>query len=273
MTAPKRRWFRFSLRALLIAISLVAILLGWGFEQTRRRQQAISNVERLGGWVVYADSAGKWTLYDDSAILAVPRTNLVRYLPQKWTDAFFGDGWRRAVSEIHIRDMQLSDSELGLLNYIDEVHFLDLQDSAFSRVALRFITRLNQLEVLSLERASIDEKPACDLSFLRELPNLKQLYLGGAKINGADLAYVKQLKQLQVLTLDYTPIHDDDLAELTDMRNLTNVNLNETPIGDQGVAHIRNLPRLRYVNLRNTLVSEQVLRELLEQFAERSHRH
>lgn len=261
MKASNLRLSRFSLRSLLIAISLVAILLGWGVEQTRRRQQAISSVERLGGWVEYADSA------------ILPRTNLVGYLPQKWTDAFFGDGWRRAVSAIHIRDVRLSDSELGLLNYVDEVHFLDLQDTAFSRGALRHITSLNRLQVLSLDRVSIDEKPVCDLSFLHELPNLNQLYLSGAKINGADLAYVKQLKELQVLTLDYTPIHDEDLAELADMRNLTNVNLNETQVGDPGLAHIRNLPRLRYVNLRNTLVSAQVLRELLDQFAERSRGH
>jgi hypothetical protein len=52
-SAPKRRWFRFSLRTLFVVVTVGAVLswLGWNFRAVRQRDDAIWLIESKGGQV------------------------------------------------------------------------------------------------------------------------------------------------------------------------------------------------------------------------------
>ena len=53
---PKRRWFQFSLKAMLLVLTLVSITLAWlAYEQNevRKREEAIAAIEKLGGEVEF----------------------------------------------------------------------------------------------------------------------------------------------------------------------------------------------------------------------------
>jgi len=53
---PKRRWFRFSLRTLLVLATIACAGFGWlgvKMQQARRQQQAVEKLEKLGARVVY----------------------------------------------------------------------------------------------------------------------------------------------------------------------------------------------------------------------------
>jgi hypothetical protein len=55
---PRRRWYQFSLRTLLIVVTLSALPLGWvgsKLVQRRREQPVIAWVEKLGGTVSFED--------------------------------------------------------------------------------------------------------------------------------------------------------------------------------------------------------------------------
>jgi len=58
--APRRRWYQFSLRTLLIVVTISAVPLGWfawKVEQGRRHRAVIAWVEMMGGRV---ESGGGW---------------------------------------------------------------------------------------------------------------------------------------------------------------------------------------------------------------------
>ena len=54
--APKRRWFRFSLRTLFVVVTMfgVACWLGWNLRVVRQRDDAIWLIESKGGQVDFA---------------------------------------------------------------------------------------------------------------------------------------------------------------------------------------------------------------------------
>lgn len=49
---PRRRWFQYSLRALLVLVFLVSLPLSW-FSARLQQQQTVEVIERLGGSVAY----------------------------------------------------------------------------------------------------------------------------------------------------------------------------------------------------------------------------
>ena len=53
---PRRRWFQYSLRTLLLLMLLVSIGMSWvavRMQRARRQREAVKGIERLGGGVMY----------------------------------------------------------------------------------------------------------------------------------------------------------------------------------------------------------------------------
>ena len=59
-TKPKRRWYQFSLRALLVFVAMCAIACSWfavEMHQAAKRRAAIAEIIKLDGAVLYYDTA------------------------------------------------------------------------------------------------------------------------------------------------------------------------------------------------------------------------
>jgi hypothetical protein len=56
-TKPKRRWYQFSLRTLLIAMTLLAIWLGWNIKKVRQRSEYARYLIAKGEDVIPLESA------------------------------------------------------------------------------------------------------------------------------------------------------------------------------------------------------------------------
>src|SRR5258708_6092649 len=53
---PRRRWLQFNLKGLMLLVVVVAIpcgLLKWKLVRKERERAAITEIERLGGWIEY----------------------------------------------------------------------------------------------------------------------------------------------------------------------------------------------------------------------------
>lgn len=129
---------------------------------------------------------------------------------------------------------------------------------------------LSRLVWLGLQDVGADE-----ISFLADLPSVRQLDLGGNPV--ADFAPLGALSRLEIVDLRDTPLTSEDAAVLGNCRNLMAVILTETAVTDLdflgGLRHVSavianncpelcdigglsDLPRLAYVSVAHTAVGE-----------------
>ena len=114
----RRRWFQFSLRTLLILVTLITVL-GWvGLEldQRRREKETIAWVETMGGEVYFYsgyDTIGM-SFFDDIG----------------WWDETKDKWFGERVMGVNLDNMLVSDlSPLAELKNLHELHLSDLQAS------------------------------------------------------------------------------------------------------------------------------------------------
>jgi len=174
-TKPRRRWYQFSLRTLLIVVTLSAVPLGWvgwKLEQGRRQRAVIAWVETAGGSVQFGGG---------------------------WVDSWFGLG----VSYVTLYNTQVSDlSPLAELKNLEELKLGNTQVSDLSPLA-----QLNNLRELSLYNEQVS-----DLSPLASLKKLEELLLGNTQVS--DLSPLMELRNLKVLRLANTQASDEQVQRL-----------------------------------------------------------
>lgn len=199
---PKRRWFQFSLRTLLILVTVFAIACSWyavEMQKAAKRRTAIKEIKRLGGDVRYYDASNPNTLGDQ------PK-------------------WHSLLRKLH------GDEHLG--NPVA----VSLEGTQITDAGLDRLEGFRSLERLSLHGTQITD---AGLVHIQTLDNLDFLNLGNTDITDAGLAYVKDLKKLELLWLDETTITDAGLVNLQGLRSLTLLVLDNTQITEQGVERLK----------------------------------
>jgi hypothetical protein len=135
--ARKRRWFRFSLRTLMVVVLLLSLPLGWlamRMAQAERQRRAVEAIREAGGEVYYLHKKG---------VMATP---IVR--------------------------LRMSLAELVGWNLIWDVLEVDLSSAAsISDDTLEHVRGLSELEMLYVRRKQLSEK---DIEAIQQaLPNCK----------------------------------------------------------------------------------------------------
>jgi hypothetical protein len=244
MTAPsnaaqpktRRRCFSFSLRTVLIFVTLAGCGMAWlGFkvQEGRRQAAAVAAIEKLGGWVRYD--------YEfESQGGLVP--NATPPGPA-WLHSLLGDDFFRTVYSVGSRGFPVSGR----------------QDRPIIDADLEFVKGLTTLKVLYLWGTKVTD---ADLSNLTGLTRLEELNLGNTNVSDAGLANLKGLIRLEELNLGNTNISDAGLDYLQGLTQLKQLYLNTTQVSDAGVEHLKGLTRLEALNLGNTHVSDAGLANL-----------
>lgn len=136
---------------------------------------------------------------------------------------------------------------------------------------LALLTGLAHLVVLDLRGTQITDEA---LLHLRDLPQLKELYLGGsvvtdvepplfhARITDAAIQQITQLSSLEVLSLAKTDITDQGVQQLPRLSNLKVLYLLGTPISDDAVASLAEMKSLESLYLQETRISPEGLARL-----------
>jgi hypothetical protein len=180
---PRRHWFRFSMRTLLIVVTVSSIPLGWvgwRLQQVRREQTMIAWVEQMDGRVDfdYRNDKSWW---------------------EETTDKWFGE----RVRGVYLHNKQMSDlSPLAKLKNLENLHLDDTQVSDLSPLA-----ELKKLEKLDLRRTRVS-----DLSPLAKLKNLRMLVLENTRVS--DLSPLEGLKNLKLLGIKNTQVSDEQVQKL-----------------------------------------------------------
>jgi Leucine-rich repeat (LRR) protein len=180
-TPPRRSRFRFSLRTLLIALTIFACLVGWNMHRRHEQQRALAAVQQLGGTT-------QQVLVDLS-------------LPSR-----IGAVWTQENS-LWLANLQLTDEDLDRVP-LEAMHTLRGFHAADNRLTDRSLARLaGRSELESLDLTNNPDITDEGLAQLKNLRGLKQLMLrNNPRITDAGLIHLESLQNLDLLILIGTSV-------------------------------------------------------------------
>jgi len=168
---PKRRWFQFSLRTLLVFVFVLSLALGWiGWksEQTRREQAVLAPMEVGGGTVGYYESSlPPWIARHFRRVQGVGFS---------WHPAF---DWSALAEFERLYTEQVSavSSDVRSHNVYRIAPVIDVSP----------LTKLRDLEILDLRGLQVR-----NVSALTELGKLKKLDLRCTIVSSEDVEILRQ---------------------------------------------------------------------------------
>jgi internalin A len=254
---PKRRWDQYSLRTLMIVVTLFAIACSWfavKMGQARRQREAVEALSKLKGSPIICNLS--YDYQQDSPNAKAP-----------------GPAWLRNLLGIDFFCNVSTVWFTGKITDADLVHFKDfpkLRVLCFNEImkfdnpqvtdeGLKIVQGLTQLEALGLCNTRITD---AGMERIGKLVHLKVLGLQNVGITDIGLKHVKNLSQLQTLRLANTKITDAGLENLKELSNLQFLDLESTRITDVGLTHLNGLHALQEIRLGNTKVGDDGVKNL-----------
>jgi Leucine-rich repeat (LRR) protein len=251
----RRRWFQFSLRSLLIALTVAAVWLGLWSSRAQRQKRAVAAARQAEMYIVY-DSE-----YDDA-----------RSAAPEWLLKLLAVDWFADVVEVYDDTDRRLDLEPGESEGIQGTDWLAREMSAFPRLRklmlsdpavddafLRCVSSCRHLEYLDVTDCRITN---AGLSHLTPLRGLKSLNLDGARVDDDGVARLDMLSRLETLSLDRTRVGDRSLVAIGRLNNLETLSLMGTRVTDRGMRHLSRLVRLERLFLNDTSVTDDGVAQL-----------
>jgi hypothetical protein len=270
----KRRWFQFSLRALMI----LTLLVGMGMavwivplkKRADRQRTAVAEILKDGGNVDYdygpqqKEPPGPvWLrkLLGDDFFATVDgvtvRTDAgmrqLDDLPQLLNVRVLPAGSIGAAPE------KLTDAGITHLEGLTRLATLQLQHTAMTDAGVASFKGLTELNILELDYTNLTDS---GLAQLKALSKLGILTLRGTKVTDAGMKHLNGFADLYILDLGNTNVTDAGLAQLAGLPRLEILHLDSTKITDAGLEQLKKLPMLDRLDLRSTKVTDEGMNAL-----------
>lgn len=190
---PKRRWYRFSLRTLLVVILLLSVLLGWfalKLRQAERQRRAVEAIRKAGGTVFY-----DYQFHEESGTTTGVRESPV----PAWLRELIGEDFFASVAGVGFHDPEWSASDSRPTTVDDADAVLEHVAGLTGVVCLRLYA--NQVTDVGMEH-------------LRGLTRLRYLDLSYTQVTDAGLEHLKGLTELGLLQLHGTDVTEEGSEEL-----------------------------------------------------------
>jgi hypothetical protein len=271
MTAkPKRRWFQFSLKKLMLLTALFGCGLGpivYQRHLAQQQHQIKAELEEhrillLGGQA--QSQRPNWLkkiLGDDVAGLdstiqvyanrsatsesSLERTiNKLNQLP--------------SVTMLSFADKKIDDRELAHFQHLTNIHAVFLDGSLITEDGLKYLRGYKNLQALALLATNFGDSGVKELA---HHPNLSALWLNSTNVTDDGLVELGQLKNLKFLDVSSTRVTDAGMKILQDFQALEHIGCGGTSVSDAGVRELRPLVSLISIDLRGTKVTDASLIE------------
>ena len=225
---PKRRWYQYSLRTLLIFVTLFAVACSWfgvKLQQAKRQKYAAQSIMELGGFVGY-----EYEMTSSGVRLRGTTPALA------WLRGILGDDFFNAVIYVNLSGKNISADYSGRFAVLDNSPDMDVSDGNKGQIGAHRIPKIMLISDIDLER-------------LKDLEELLYLDLSGTEITDDGMKNLKGLHQLHFLGLDSTQITDVSLEYLKRLKQLKNLNVTNTRITSEGLEELKNaLPKAKITN-------------------------
>lgn len=218
---PKRRWYQFSLRTLVVVMLLVSLVLGyWGYARRRAQRQweAVRVIEAAGGYVSLYKELLEDPFSDDSLTSDLPN-------------------WRKRLG---IECPAVTAIEVSLFNQS-------------GKDIMPYLRDLPQLKEIILHGDWLDDEGMKGLS---GCTNLIHLDIESDQITDAGVLGIAGNKNLQKLRVSSEQLTDRGIAvvaQLPKLRSLVWPSANTT---GNGLVHLRSHPQLTYLGICVTVDSD-----------------
>jgi Leucine-rich repeat (LRR) protein len=215
----RRRWrFQYSLRTLLIVVSIGGVLSGWiGSILLRAHDQraVVKKIQALGGQVYYdyQQTEARWGI------------RLENTPP--------GPGWVRWM---------LGDDVFAYAEFV----FFNSSQNTVKDKDLALLRALPRLKGVVLDSSRITDE---GLEIVSNLPNLQEVNLSNTSITGKGLGQLEKAQKLENLTLSGVSVSDSTLEQIDKLKNLKSLQLVRTSVTDDGMAPIARLTQLKWLDL------------------------
>jgi Leucine-rich repeat (LRR) protein len=225
------RWLRFSLRTMMLLVTLLCVWLGVTSYRANKQKRA---VERLAG----QGSVGYD--YQTTAPFGAPRP-----LPPgpAWLRELIGSDYFVTVDSADVYVKSAGDDSIAALEDFPQLCSLDLHGPGVTDSVLARLSKLTQLRNLCLYDNSITES---GWESVGQFIHLKRLLLGGSNVTDVSLERIAGLGELVELRMVDCPVTDVGLQYIKRLRHLQLLDIRGTGITDTGLADLqRAFPKMK----------------------------
>lgn len=248
----RKRWARFSLRSFLVAVTLIAVGLGWFFSSVENERRAAEAIRAAGGTIVY-----DWQIRPPDAA--------PDFEPQppgpEWLRNRLGSHWFDSIVEVNLnryRNPRVKAQFSALVRQLAKLR--SLREISIGGQGLEYdeycaLAGMKQVEILRLR---LDQEiREADVRALAGASGLREIHISYARISAAALRQFAESPRLESLTIDCDSfdrqtgrrlaewqLRDDAAAAIGDISQLRTLQLFATEITDAGVAELCRLSQL-----------------------------
>lgn len=260
-----RRWLRISLRASLLALTVLALAFGWYANRALRQKQSAASIVGQGGKVFYR-SQGR------SSNKPLPPPYLARY---------FGIDFVDSVVRVDLLGPQFDDQDLALLCDFPDLEWLQLYETKITGSGFAAVPNLRRLKEFDSIRSpltdeglsafagstvrsfDIDEAAITDrgVTFICN-PSLQKFSISGMPITDKALESVARCTSLERFWAESLDVTDNGISKLSGLKSLTNVRLRKLQISDEGLAALRDHPNLEELKIELCPITDTGLENL-----------
>jgi hypothetical protein len=244
-TAGKARWFRISLRTLLVAFTCVAIAIGCFAQYAQQRKAAFAAIRKAGGTVlVYPTDPPSWMRWFGMELVGSANQVDLRK-GNVDNDLMTHIGRLTELRRLDLSDANIDDEGLRRIAHLP-VYELWLQGTHISDRSAETLSKMKTLEFLQLNATTVSDG---FLEHLESLPKLENLGLRGAKVTSEGMKYLSRHPRLKKVDVYSTAVGDTGVKYLAQCQLLTDVGLSMTTITDQAFVSLGMLPKLEHVDV------------------------
>ena len=191
-TANDRRWRRFSLRALLVMVTVFAVWLGFRANEAHVQRRVVRNVTQLGGTVAY-----------DFEFEGIHRVRNVEPPGPRWLRDLIGDDYFVRVVGVHLvridRSSSLAPTLVRDIARLPRLRDLTIFHRDIADDDMEEIAQIGQLRNLKLHRASLTDE---GVAHLRHHRTLERLWLQGPGFSDTSLEAIGTIESLRELSIN-----------------------------------------------------------------------
>lgn len=251
-----RRWFRFSLRTLFVALTIACLWLGFEVTQARRQRAAVQELEKLGAYITY-DVADP-TMQYEGGVSPFPALSPVK----QWIADWLGKDYVATVVGVHVSSPTVRDSDLTVLADLPKLQILQLNACRqITDAALVELPASRVLECIQLNGTRIGDEGVKELT---KFPSLRSLSIAQTRVTNDGLAAVGQLDKLERLELGFLAVDDEGFSHLRDLVRMRDLTLTNLAIGDESFRAIGQFQDLEGLHIDGAEVTDAGLAQLGE---------